>query len=91
MKEYRTMEFLGLTVNKCGWWIGNRGFIWSGLTLKPTYANILARALDCKISAVSYKSFLLWLHHQHHFICRLRLKWYLGVDPTTKPWDQNLP
>jgi len=31
MKEYGIMELLELTVNRCGWWMGNREFIWSGL------------------------------------------------------------
>ena len=31
MKEYGIMEYLELTVTRCGRWMGNREFIWSGL------------------------------------------------------------
>jgi len=30
-EEYRITEVLELAVNKCGWWMGNREFIWSDL------------------------------------------------------------
>ena len=31
MEEYGIMEYLELTVTRCGRWTGNREFIWSGL------------------------------------------------------------
>ena len=31
MEEYGIMEYLELVVTRCGWWMGNREFIWSGL------------------------------------------------------------
>jgi len=31
MKECGIMEHIELTVNRCGWWMENREFIWSGL------------------------------------------------------------
>ena len=33
MEEYGIMEYLELTVTRCGRWTGNREFIWSGLNL----------------------------------------------------------
>ena len=32
MKEYGIMEYLELSVTRCGRWTGNREFIWSGLS-----------------------------------------------------------
>ena len=33
MEEYGIMEYLELTVTRCGQWMGNREFIWSGLII----------------------------------------------------------
>jgi len=30
MEEYGIMELRDLTANRCGWWMGNREFVWSG-------------------------------------------------------------
>ena len=39
MEEYGLMEYLELTVIRCGRWSGNREFIWSGLS-DNNYATI---------------------------------------------------
>ena len=38
MDEYAgIMEYLELSVTRCGRWTGNREFIWSGLNPEPVY------------------------------------------------------
>ena len=42
MEEYGIMEYLELTVPRCGRWTGNREFVWSGIyaEIKPFIARL---------------------------------------------------
>ena len=63
MEEYGIMEYLELTVTRCGWWMGNRKFIWSGLRkrllnkpLLSTYWNSLPYEIATSPNVLSFKT-----------------------------------
>ena len=45
MEEYGIMEYLELTVTRCGRWTGNREFIWSGLISSTAYKAFVVVAI----------------------------------------------